>query len=116
MLVFQVPTKRLVKDWKSAGLKSLPGYHPLRLWNAVRWGIFGDASTRFNRLSRFGFSKWWLYYRLGFRPRIDMHCIEESMIRGLMDEVGARIELIIRDEFRAGPDMISALFIVTKSV
>jgi len=75
----------------------------------------GDAGMRFYRLSTLGFSKRCLYHKLGSRTRIDMYCLDESIIRGLMDEVGARIELIIRDEFRAGPEMISALLIVTKS-
>jgi len=118
VLVFQVPIQRLVEDNRTQYLKSLPRYHPQRILNKLRGILIGHNITeRYYRLRklgflrRLGFSKKWLYEKLGFRPNIPMYCLEESEINELIASTGAMTAHIAK--FIDG-DNLNAMFVVVK--
>jgi SAM-dependent methyltransferase len=92
ILVFRVPIQRLDQDIETINLRRLPKYHPKRIWNKLRGLLVGhDQTDRYYRLAALGLSKSWLYNRFGFRPEIQMHTLDEAVIRKLIIERGAKL-------------------------
>jgi SAM-dependent methyltransferase len=92
ILMFQVPIQRLERDIKAAYLKSLPIYHPHRVLNKLKGMSIGHSVTdRYYKLRKLGIPETWLYKVFGFRPEIQMHTLDEGVIRNLMMDLGAKI-------------------------
>ena len=115
ILLFQIPIGTLEGDNRSALLKSLPMYHPTRVWNRLRGELLGhDKGTRYRRLRKFGIPKKWLYRRFGLRPHIQMNYLDESVIQALMADCGAKVIHNDRDEIKTD-NLVDAVFLVQKT-
>lgn len=111
-LIFQVPIEFTVQDLKTAYLKSLPKFHPLRIRNKLKGILMGhDKSERYYRLRKMGISKKWLYEKFGFRPKIDMYLLTETEIHELMVSVNSSIINTVKE---STPDLISGIIVVVK--
>ena len=100
ILIFEVPTQKLVQDTGSIRLQHLPKVHPKRVWNKLKSILIGhDKATRYHRLRRLGIPKTWLYERLGLRPAINMHYLGENTIRELMGKLEKRVTTVYEKEY-----------------
>ena len=116
LLIFQIPTQRLLFDTNTIRLRSLPRYHPVRVINKIRGVLVGDNKTTwYYRLKRLGISKRWLYDKFGLRPNIDMYVLDEPHIRDLLSKRGAKIVHVENKPNETG-DINIATFAAVKSV
>ena len=115
VLVFQVPTRRLLLDQKMQSIRALPRYHPRRILNAIRWRMIGNSEKRFYALSKLGLSKSWLYRHLGARPVIAMSYLTEVEIEAATSRGGGTIISSREDGGAAGPEFVSTRFVAMKA-
>jgi ubiquinone/menaquinone biosynthesis C-methylase UbiE len=114
MLMFQVPIHRLEEDKKTIHLRSLPRHHPRRVMNKLKGFLIGhNSSDRYYKLRRIGISETWLYKVFGFRPEIQMHTLDESVIHELMRGQGVKIILVEKREDEL-TKMLVGEFVVVK--
>ena len=112
ILIFQVPIQRLEIDTKKSYIKSLPIYHPHRVFNKLKGMSIGhDATDRFYKLRKFGIPEIWLYKVFGFRPEIQMHTLDEEVISKLMMDMHTNIVHIEKREDKL-TNMLWAHFVV----
>jgi ubiquinone/menaquinone biosynthesis C-methylase UbiE len=114
ILMFQVPIQLFEKDTKTTFLKSLPIYHPHRVLNKLKGMSIGHSVTdRYYKLRKLGIPETWLYKVFGFRPDIQMHTLDEELIRKFMMDLGAEIVHVEKREDELSK-MLWADFVVIK--
>ncbi len=111
-LVFQIPVQSLATDEKKIFLRTLPKYHPRRVFNKLQ-GIFvgHDPATRYYRLRHLKVSKRWIYNKFGFHPQIEMNPLEEEEIVELVQGLGAKVVNVVDKKH---PEMVNKLFVFKK--
>lgn len=110
--VFQMPVQHLGIDEKKVYLRSLPKYHPRRVFNKIQSVIIGsDSSIRYQRLRYLGFSKKWLYNNFGYRPSIEMNFLDETELVEFIERLGAIVVNVVEKDH---PEMVNRLFVVKK--
>ena len=113
ILFFQIPLQ-LPKHVGSVYLKTLPKFHPKRIWNKLRGILIGhDISTRYYRLRKLGLSKKWLNDTLGLHPHINMYSMEENTVREILGNLGCIVKHVEKYDYEK---QIHAVFIVVKNV
>lgn len=114
ILMFQVPIQRLEIDTNISYVKSLPIYHPRRVLNKLKGVSIGhNVTDRYYKLRKLGIPQAWLYKIFGFRPDIQMHTLDEEVIRKLMLHLGVDIVHLEKREDELSK-MIWADFVITK--
>lgn len=112
VMLFQIPVERLLPDEQEIRLRKLPKIHPKRVWNKLRGILIGhSAEDRYYKLRRLGFSKKWLYEKLGLRPHIDMFFVSEPELREALEGGGCELRHIEKYRYQ---DMIHAQIMAVK--
>ncbi|HSG45542.1 MAG TPA: methyltransferase domain-containing protein, partial [Anaerolineales bacterium] len=113
VLMFQIPIKMVVIDKNKSYLRSLPKFHPKRIWNKLKGILIGHGiEAKYYRLRNIGLSKKWLNEKLGLRPHINMYFMEQRELRELLESHGCSIKHVEKYEYK---NMTHANFVAVKA-